>query len=228
HKDEPYVLMWILGNENNIADWSHCNAKAQPQAYAKLIGELADMIHKLDPEHPVAVCDGDNFNTLWQYAKYAQGLDMISYNSYRGKNGFGSLWKEAKRIMDRPIFISEFGIFAYNKDVGEDQDYQLKYIQGCWRDIVRNSARCFDPSQKGSGASVGGMIFDWVDRWYMDGSPEKHNPGTRPWACSVDHLRHEEWFGIMSMGDGADWLARHKRKVYDYLKDVWNKDEECR
>ncbi len=223
NKDEPYVLMWVLGNENNIADWSRCNAKAQPEAYAKLVGEVAEMIHQLDPEHPVAVCEGDNFNMLKEYAKYAQGLDVISYNSYRGEYGFVFLWKEVKRTMDRPVFISEFGIFAYNKNVGEEQDYQLKYIKGCWRDIEKNSALNYDPAKRVSGNSIGGVVFDWIDRWYMDGSPEKHNPGTRFWD-SPDNLRHEEWFGIVSMGEGPDWLARRKRKVYEYLQETWSKN----
>lgn len=225
NKDEPYVLMWLLGNENNLGDWLHCNASQNPEAYAKLIGELAEMIHKLDPEHPVAVCDGDNFNTLKEYAKYAPGLDIVSYNSYRGEYGFVFLWKEVKRTFDRPVFISEFGIFAYNINIGEEQDYQLKYIKGCWRDIVRNSALHYDPAKRVSGNSIGGVVFDWLDRWYMDGTPSEHNPGTRHWEESLDHLRHEEWFGIMSMGDGSNWLARHKRKVYDYLKDAWNKPD---
>ena len=224
NKDEPYVLMWVLGNENNIADWSRCNAKTHPEEYAKLIEELAEMIHKLDPEHPVAVCDGDNFNTLKEYAKYAPSLDIIGYNSYRGEYGFVFLWKEVKRTFDRPVFISEFGIFAYNKDVGEEQDYQLRYIKGCWRDIARNSSQNYVPSKRVSGNSIGGFVFDWIDRWYMDGSPSQHNPGTRYWD-SPDQLRHEEWFGIVSMGDGSDWLMRQKRKVYDYLKDTWKNGE---
>lgn len=224
NKDEPYVLMWLLGNENNLGDWLRCNANKNPEAYAKLIGELAEMIHKLDPDHPVAVCDGDNFNTLKEYAKYAPGLDVVSYNSYRGEYGFVFLWKEVKRTFDRPVFISEFGIFAYNVNIGEEQDYQLKYIKGCWRDIVRNSFSYYDPTKRVSGNSIGGVVFDWLDRWYMDGTPSEHNPGTRYWD-SPDHLRHEEWFGIISMGDGSDWLARHKRKVYDYLEGAWNKTE---
>lgn len=223
NKDEPYVLMWLLGNENNIATWSRCNASSEAEAYAKLVGEIAEMIHELDPEHPVAVCDGDNFNTLRQYAKYAQGIDVVAYNSYRGKYGFVYLWKESKRIFDRPIFISEYGIFAYNKEVGEDEDLQLEYHKGCWRDIVRNSAQHYGSEKRFTGNSIGGVAFDWLDRWYMDGTPHEHNPGTRYWD-SPDGLRHEEWFGIMSMGDGSDTLMRQPRKVYDYFKNVWNEE----
>ncbi|MHC4122176.1 MAG: glycoside hydrolase family 2 TIM barrel-domain containing protein [Planctomycetota bacterium] len=224
NKDEPYVLMWLLGNENNIATWSRCNAQKEPEAYAKLVGELAEMIHELDPKHPVAVCDGDNFNTLRQYAKHAQAVDIIAYNSYRGKYGFGTLWKAAKSIFDRPIFISEFGMFSYNTDVGEDENLQLEYIRGCWRDIVLNSAEYYERDKRFTGNSLGGVIFDWVDRWYMDGTPYIHNEGFRNWD-SPDGLLHEEWFGIMSKGDGSDSLMRQKRKTYDYFKDVWSRDK---
>jgi hypothetical protein len=221
NKDEPYVLLWLLGNENNIASWSRENAGKQPEAYASLVGELADMIHQLDPEHPVAVSEGDNFNTLRFYPRLAHGIDIIAYNSYRGEKGFGFLWLEAGRIFDRPIFISEFGTFAYQAKAGEDEELQRKNIQGNWEDIVRQSRPYADPRKHLTGHSIGGTVFDWLDRWYMDGIPDQHNPGTRYWPTSPDHLDHEEWFGIVSMGDGSDWLQRHRRKAYYYLKSVW-------
>jgi len=224
NKDEPYVLMWLLGNENNIAGWSRCNANIEPKAYAQLIGEIAQMVHELDPGRPVAVCEGDSFNTLRLYPEYAQAIDIVAYNSYRGKGGFTFLWREVKSIFDRPIFISEFGIFAYNANKGEDENQQLEYIKGCWQDIVLNSAQYYEPAKKTVGNSIGGVIFDWVDRWYMDDTPYEHNKGSRHWD-SADGLRHEEWFGVVSMGNGSDSLMRQKRKAYDYLKNVWNKEK---
>jgi hypothetical protein len=215
------VLLWLLGNENNIASWSRENAGQKPEAYASLIGELADMIHKLDPEHPVAVSEGDNFNTLRLYSRLAPGIDIIAYNAYRGEKGFGFLWREAQRIFDRPIFISEFGAFAYQAKAGEDDELQRRYIQGNWEDIVRQSRPYADTHKNLTGHSIGGTVFDWLDRWYMDGTPSEHNAGLRYWPISPDHLRHEEWFGIVSMGDGSDWLQRHRRKAYYYLQSAW-------
>lgn len=215
NKDEPYVLMWQLGNENNIASWSQCNAKKEPVAYAKLVGEIADMIHQLDPDHPVAVCDGDdNGRMLPYYAKYAPGIDIMSYNSYRGQYGFGTLWMVIKRNFDRPVFISEWGVPAYNKYKGEDEDFQRSYIKGCWHDISAN----------GAGNSIGGTIFEWVDMWWINGNPNEHNEGTKHMDNFPDKLNHEEWFGIVSMGDGSDSLMRQKRKGYDYLKSVWHEN----
>lgn len=85
-----------------------------------------------------------------------------------------------------------------------------------------NSTECYDSTNHFAGNSIGGVVFDWLDRWYMDGSPGEHNPGTKYWATSLDNLDHEEWFGIMSMGDGSDSLMRQKRKSYDYFQDIWN------
>lgn len=224
NKDEPYVLMWELGNENNLGKWLKCNAVIELKAYATLIDELVKMIHELDPNHPVAVCDGDSMNTLRRYAEFAKEIDVISYNCYRGKYGFGTLWKSVKATLDRPVFISEYGIFAYDSKVGEYDSFQLEYLKGCWKDIVRQSSGYFNPQEKLAGNSIGGVVFDWLDRWYMDGTPETHNPGNRPWD-SPDGLRHEEWFGLVSMGNGADTLMRQKRKAYNYFKEVWNKQK---
>ena len=230
NKDEPYVLMWELGNENNIAEWSHCNAKQYPQAYAKLIGELAHMVHQLDPRHPVAASLGDagimNQAMLKLFAQYAPEVDIVDFNAYRGPYGFGSIWKEVKKCFDRPVLIAEFGTGAYNAQKSEDQVWQDKYIRGCWKDIVLNSSDYYDPNDqtKASGNSIGGVIFDWVDRWYMDGSPSIHNAGSKP-GNSRDGMDHEEWFGIMSMGDGSDTLMRQERKICTFLKETWTKDK---
>jgi hypothetical protein len=224
NKDEPYVLFWLLGNENNIAHWAKCNAATKRVDYAKFIGELAEMIKDIDPEHPVAVCDGDNFNITTYYAKYAQEIDIIGYNSYRGEDGYGSLWRTSKMKFDRPVFISESGMFAYDSRKGEDEELQLTHIKAYWKDVVLNSADYYKRGSRYSGNSIGMIVFDWLDRWYMDEDPYKHNPGKRPWK-SPDGLDHEEYFGIMSMGDGSDSLMRQARKAAYYLRDVWNKKE---
>lgn len=226
-KDEPYVLFWVLGNENNIATWSHCNAKEYPEVYAKFIGELVDMVHELDPEHPVAVLDGDggDFDTLKFYVQHAPQIDIIAFNTYRNETGLNEFWTQIKNILDRPIYIAEVGQFAFNTKVGEDENLQLNYIRSSWRSIVRASAAYHgQPMEiKGTGNVIGVTLFDWVDRWYMDGTPSEHNSGTKPWN-SPDGLDHEEYFGLVSMGDGSDWLMRQERKGYQYLKNVWNKN----
>ena len=104
HKDEPYVLFWLLGNENNL-EVSNTNAKAHPVEWAKFLNEVADMIHQLDPDHPVAV---GNFmlRNIEYYAQYAPALDIVGSNSYPGRYGFGvSFYSEAQEKFDRPVFF---------------------------------------------------------------------------------------------------------------------------
>ncbi|MBN1897755.1 MAG: hypothetical protein JW827_03175 [Spirochaetes bacterium] len=231
NKDEPYVLMWLLGNENNIADFSKCNAVQHPVAYAQLIGELARMIKEIDPHHPVAVCDGDGyrwfadpFNTLREYPDYAQAVDIVAFNSYHGSNGFNPyICSNVKYTFDRPIFYSEYGMFAYDNNVGYDEMLQKKYHTNYWKDIVLQSASNLNIPQEQYGNCIGGVVFDWCDRWHMDGNPWAHDVSTNPATYSPDGLRHEEWFGVTSMGIGSDTLMRQKRSAYDYYKNVWNR-----
>ncbi|MFC1807991.1 glycoside hydrolase family 2 TIM barrel-domain containing protein, partial [Candidatus Omnitrophota bacterium] len=47
YKDEPYVLLWVLGNENNYGVAN--NSKVNPEAYYKFVNEAAEFIKSLDP-----------------------------------------------------------------------------------------------------------------------------------------------------------------------------------
>ena len=80
-KDEPYVLMWLLGNENNYGVAS--NADKKPQAYFEFVNEVARWIKSVDPNHPVAVNNGDTL-FLDIFAKYAPDVDIFAANVYRG------------------------------------------------------------------------------------------------------------------------------------------------
>ena len=99
---------------------------------------------------------------------------------------------------------------------------QEKFISHNWAVISENTARALinEKSGSASGNVIGVTFFDWLDRWNMDGAPSTQNPGTRSWP-SPDGLRHEEYFGIISMGDGSDWLMRQPRSSYQYLKQEW-------
>lgn len=213
HKDEPYVLFWLLGNENNIADWSKCNAKSESIAYAQLVGELVDMIHQLDPNHPVAVSEGDSFNTLKLYAKYAPNIDILAYNTYRRGTHLQKLFQDIRSIFDRPVYISENGLFAFQQPNGDNEAIQKDFLANNWSVIDENL----------NGNAIGVTFFDWLDRWYMDGAPHTQNPGIRSWPSAPDGFRHEEYFGVMSMGDGSDWLLRRPRAAFSHISNQWNK-----
>ncbi len=59
HKDEPYVLLWLLGNENNYGVAS--NADKKPDAYFKFANEVALWIKSVDKNQ--SCC-----SMQWRYA----------------------------------------------------------------------------------------------------------------------------------------------------------------
>jgi len=229
NKDEPYVLMWLLGNENmnsdnpNAVNYTNTNANKYPAEYVKFVNEVAKMIHELDPDHPVAVGNLDTVN-LSYYAKYAPEIDIFGCNAYRGKDGFGSLWKEVKLKYDRPVLITEYGCDAYWEGKGEDEEQQAEYHRGCWKDIIYNSA-----GNPGVGNSIGGIIFEWMDEWWKsgaagwDGAPFEHDTQAQYKAPFPDGWAHEEWFGIVSMGNGYDspFLRQLRKTYFVYKEELW-------
>ncbi|MEA2699576.1 MAG: hypothetical protein QOI66_3847 [Myxococcales bacterium] len=74
-KNHPALLMWALGNETNLG------ADTQP-AWA-FIGQLAQLIHQQDPNHPViTVFAGANVTSINNMVQWSQGIDAIGINSY--------------------------------------------------------------------------------------------------------------------------------------------------
>lgn len=225
-KDEPFVLLWILGNENNMpsgnkgVNATRTNAANHPKAYASFLNEVAQMIHKINPHHPVAVGNLE-VGLLEAYSRFAPALDILALNSYRGDSGFGSLWKTAQSAFDRPVFILEYGCDAYHEGMGVHEDNQVMYLDGALRDIVLNQA-----GGPGIGTSIGGVVFEYLDEWWKDthsNDPEDaHQIKPSGFFPFPDGHNHEEWFGIVGQGNGRHSpFQRQLRKAYDYFKKKW-------
>ncbi|MFH0738768.1 MAG: glycoside hydrolase family 2 TIM barrel-domain containing protein, partial [Candidatus Omnitrophota bacterium] len=195
-KDEPYILFWLLGNENvyGVA----CNAKSGPDAFFKFVDEAALLIKALDPNHPVAICNGDVLY-LDKFGRNAPNVDIFGANAYRGDYGFGFLWKQVKDEANRPAFITEFGCSAYYEGKGQqDGEYaQAQYHRGCWEDIENNMA-----FGDGSGNALGGVIFEWLDEWWKGYEPSIHDKKGLWIGPFPDGTMHEEWLGLCGQGDG--------------------------
>lgn len=100
YKDHPAVLMWGLGNEmegtgDNAAIWSAINS-------------LADMVKKLDPNHPVmtvvAEIGGAKVRNLH---RLCPNIDVVGINSYAGAESIPKRYKEAGG--SKPYVLTEFG-----------------------------------------------------------------------------------------------------------------------
>lgn len=233
HKDEPYVLMWLLGNENmnshnpDAVNFTNTNANKYPKEFVEFVNEVAKMIHELDPDHPVGICNLDTVNISY-YAKYAPEVDIFGCNAYRGADGFGGLWEEVKLKYDRPVLITEYGCDAFcAKKNKEDEDAQSNYHRGCWLDIVFNIA-----GGLGVGNSIGGIIFQWMDEWWKsgaagwDGAPFVHDTVAQYQGPFPDGWAHEEWFGIVSQGNGehSPFLRQLRKTYFTYKDELWKGD----
>ena len=215
-KDEPYILFWLLGNEN-VYGYA-CNANTEPDAFFTFANEVAKIIKSMDPEHPVAICSGDIL-FLDKFGKNASEIDIFGTNAYRGEYGFGRLWQNVKEEADRPVFITEFGCPAYAEGSATDiaEAAQAEYHRGSWEDIQNNMA-----FGTGSGNSIGGVVFEWLDEWWKAYEPSIHDTRGLFAGPFPDGYMHEEWLGVCGQGDGKlSPYLRQLRKAYYMYKKVW-------
>ncbi len=237
-KDEPYVLMWMLGNESNYGEVGDpdpksnkaglgSNAKSQPEAHYAFVNEAAGLIKQMDPDRLVGFSNGEVV-TIDILTKNSSNIDVFGCNVYRGAMGFGqSFWSDVRKWLDKPVLFTEYGCPAYFQ--GKDEEYgekmQTLYHKGNWEDLLNNTAGM------GYGNAIGGVAFEFVDEWWKSGLPPKFSAKAHETvgdfvAAFPDGWMHEEWLGLASQGDGTHSpYLRQLRQAYYYYKDVWNRKD---
>jgi beta-glucuronidase len=107
-------------------------------------------------------------------AQNAPELDIYGANAYRGKEGFGTLWKDVSKIYERPVVITEYGCSAYSKmyDMERNEEEQALYHEGSWKSMEENFAGY------GSGNALGHNIRI-SDEWWKAGPPPEFNPSVQ-------------------------------------------------
>ena len=215
-KDEPFILFWLLGNENVYG--FACNANKEPDAFFKFANEVAKQIKAIDPQHPVAICSGDIL-FLDKFGKNCPDIDIFGTNAYRGDYGFGYLWQQVKEEAGIPVFITEFGCPAYaaGKTKEETEYLQAEYHRGSWEDIQCNIA-----FREGAGDSLGGVVFEWLDEWWKAYEPFIHDTKGLFAGPFPDGYMHEEWLGVCGQGNGklSPYLRQLRQSYYMYKK-MW-------
>ena len=215
-KNEPYLLFWLLGNENvyGVA----CNADKHPESFFRFANEAAQLIKSIDKQHPVAIASGDTLY-LDRFGRFCPDIDIFGANVYRGDYGFGTLWQAVKEEADKPVMPTEFGCPAYAEGLSleETEEAQANYHRGAWEDIEYNMA-----SGEGAGNSIGGIVFEFLDEWWKAYEPKKHDTKGFFSGPFPDGYMHEEWLGVAGQGDGKDSpFKRHLRKSYYLYQKMW-------
>jgi hypothetical protein len=206
-KDEPFLLVWVLGNENNYR-FTHTNANVHTREYAMFVNEIARLIHRLDPNHPVALSNGET-QQMRTYAKYAPDIDIFGINAYR-RPGFGYMWRDVAADYKKPVLLTEFGVSIPKIVDGKfDENYQAAELRQNWCDIENHAA-----GKEAPGNSLGGFVYAWLDNWWQDGNPHALFMQPGRW--------NHEAVGISSQGNGRHSpLERQLRQAYAMFQGLW-------
>jgi hypothetical protein len=161
YKDHPAILMWGIGNENDLfySDFKVWNA----------IDDIAKMIKEVDPNHPtMTVTAGLDVAEVQLIKERAPHIDVYGINTYGGLIGID---KEMRAYgWDKPYVITEWGPNGHwevdktswgvpieQTSTEKAEDYMRRYNLG----IARDKQMC-----------IGSYVFLWGQKqettptWY--------------------------------------------------------------
>lgn len=246
YKDEPGILFWILGNENNYSFDRNVNPwttdqieeiidplkkrEAKARIYYAFVNELAREIKAIDPNHPVVMGNGE-LASIKIAKELCPDVDILGGIIYTGRT-LGSFWKRVKRNFGKPAVMIEFGCDRYNAYEGKEaEDYQALFLKTQCQEIEKNAA-----GVSGEGNSLGGFIFEWNDEWwkYNEQYPadwKVHNTesswsnGSYYFDAEAENNMNEEWWGVIGLTteDAGAIDRRVPKKAYYILKKMWKK-----
>lgn len=159
YKNHPALLMWNLGNEldNHTDDF---------KVY-QVVNETAQMIHQLDPNHPVTTTI--TYETFYVPAvvRLCPDIDVLSINV------FGKLAEQAKNVYNAgwhgPFIIGEFGGLgwwealqtSWGAPLDQSGSVKAEFMQqGYEKSIAAEHTRCL-----GSYVLYWGNRFEQTDMW---------------------------------------------------------------
>ncbi len=237
YKNTPGLLLYLLGNENNYGlFWEGAETENIPvedrrstvraRAMYQLFNEAALVIKAIDPNHPVAICNGD-LQFLDIIAEEVADADILGVNSYRGIS-FTDLFERVKQVYGKPVLLTEFGSDAFNAlTKQEDEQVQADYVKGNWKEIYANAA-----GMEKAENVIGGFTFQFSDGWWKydqsknldvhDEHASWSNGGYKFDYEEGKNNMNEEWFGVTAKGlpDSLGFYELYPRKAYFVLKKV--------
>ncbi|WP_217606084.1 glycoside hydrolase family 2 TIM barrel-domain containing protein [Chitinophaga sp. GbtcB8] len=107
YKGHPALLMWCLGNELGF------NAGIGYSPFYKAFNNLLDMIHTVDPDHPVTSTMA-NFNVLQTILIQLRvnNLDLISFNTFGKLNILNNKLRLYRWCWNGPYLVTEWGAYG--------------------------------------------------------------------------------------------------------------------
>lgn len=241
YKNTRGLLLFLLGNENNYGlFWAGAETEDFPdeedkkrevgekrgRPMYKLMNEASKAMKAINPNNPVAICNGDLL-FLDIVAAECKDVDIYGINVYRGKS-FGDLFSRVKNEYGKPVLLTEFGSDVFNAKAGEeDQEAQAFYLKNNWKEIYENASGLGK-----TGNSIGGYTFQFSDGWWKFGQTKNldihdNNASWSNGGYEYDYAEgqnnmNEEWFGICAKGptNAAGNYTLYPRAAYYALKEI--------
>jgi len=163
-----------------------------------------------------ALNDQQSVTTIKTYDPTTE-LDLWSVNVYRGCD-FGFLFQEFQSVSTRPLFVSEFGIDAYDdSQMSVNEKVQADCYASQWSEIVGNSS-----------VVIGGAITEYVDEYWKSklAQADAKHPRCPNYDPSVqlncgypndnfpDKYANQAYFGIVD-------YQFQPRQAYKQLQALW-------
>ncbi len=201
YKDNPGLLIWNIGNEQNYQNGNN-------SYWYSLCQELAIIAYNIEGEkyHPVAINNGENFNignaSMKADDNFLTYIDIWGINLYN--YNLASRINQYKSKTIKPVVITEFGIDALDNRTKKEYEFiQAEFDSLNWQQILSVRDIC-----------MGGTVFEFTDEWWKDKDPWSHDYGGYSTNQHPDGYSNEEWWGIIrvlpdSNNDGLDeWIPR--------------------
>jgi hypothetical protein len=248
YKDEKGILLWILGNENNVSFsfspqtmnlWTtddierlgdpFLKRQARARYYYSFVNEVAKEIHKIDPNHPVVLANAE-LTDIDVAGEVTPDIDILGCSIYRGKS-FGSFFREAAIKFKKPVIVTEFGCDRYDAFLGkENQDVQSEFLSAELEEIAKNTFK-----GNGVGNCLGCFVFEWTDEWWKfneeDAMRWDIHDNEASWSNGAYYFDikakqnlniNEEWWGVCEVKKSRRGLdERIPTQAYFRLKEMW-------
>lgn len=101
-KDHPALLMWNVGNEAIY----FTKDEKEKISLSKFLEEMVQLVHKLDPNHPVLYTSAD-VTAIPYIEKYVPSLDIFGMNIYGSIRVSNTKWD--KSTLNIPYIVTEYG-----------------------------------------------------------------------------------------------------------------------
>ena len=194
-KDHPALLAWAIGNEFEIGT----TAEQRGVLWTEM-NQVARMIHRIDPNHPVITPVGGAYKRmLGELNRYCPDLDAVGLNSYADMLTLPEDF--AKQGWTRPYWVTEFGPrghwqvekTAWNLPIEDNSSQKADFYRRAYEHAVQGQPNC-----------LGSFVFHW----------DQHHEKTHTWyGMFLEDGSRTESVDVMTFLWSGKWPANRAPRV---------------